>query len=363
MEVIGMGEERLEDKNVAGYELLIPPVAVKMDVKRSPKATETIMYGRSSIEAILDGKDKRKILFVGPCSIHDTDEALEYAGKLKELSEQVKDKLLVVMRTYFEKPRSDLGWEGLIYDPNVDGSFKIEEGIRKARKLMLDVSELGLPCTTEFVDTIIPQYIDDMVSYVAIGARTIESPSHRRMCSGLSVPVGLKNNTNGDIDSAIGAIVKVTSPGFFVGVDKCGHLCKVETLGNSYARIILRGGNGRKDEAGNPLYVPNYDAKTVADVQAKLTKKGMSPGVIIDCSHGNSEKDYRKQPVVFENVLGQITGGNNNILGMMLESYINAGSQKIPKNINDALPGISITDACIDFPTTKELLLYAHRTL
>jgi 3-deoxy-7-phosphoheptulonate synthase len=363
MEVIGMGEERLEDKNVAGYELLIPPVAVKMDVKRSEQATKTIMYGRSSIEAILDRKDKRKIVFVGPCSVHDTDEALEYANLLKELSDKVGDKILVVMRTYFEKPRSDLGWEGLVYDPDVNGSFKIEEGIRKARQLMLDISELGLPCATEFVDTIIPQYIDDMVSYAAIGARTIESPSHRRMCSGLSVPVGLKNNTNGDIDSAIGALVKVTSPGFFVGVDKCGHLCKVETLGNSYARIILRGGNGKKDETGKAIYVPNYDAQTVAKVQSKLSSKGMPAEVIIDCSHGNSKKDYKNQPIVFEDVIGQIAAGNNNILGLMLESYINAGGQNIPKNINEALPGISITDACIDFPTTKELLLYAHRTL
>lgn len=343
---------KLIDKNVQGYKTLITPADLKELIPLSREAEDTVSQGREDIERIMDRMDSRKIIIVGPCSIHDPEGALEYADKLKVLSERVKSEFLIIMRAYLEKPRTTTGWKGLIYDPNLDGSHDIGKGLTESRTLLSKIAEIGIPTATEFLGTLTPQYIDDLVTWAAIGARTSESQPHRELVSGLSVPVGFKNTTYGDVDAAVNAIKASKNPHTFIGQDSEGRVSVVHTMGNKYTHIILRGGNGK----------PNYNPELVQETLDKLRKAGLPENVMIDCSHGNSNKDYNLQPEVFEKVVGQIQSGNLGVIGMMIESYLKEGSQ----NVSDPLlieSGVSITDACISFERTEEIIMGAYNKL
>jgi len=330
------------DINVSGYKKIISPKEMKKKYPLTDMAKITVESGRKDIKRILDGEDNRKLLIVGPCSIHNINETIEYAEKLKELSDKVKDKYVIFMRAYFEKPRTTIGWKGLIYDPDMDGSDNIEKGIEIARKLLLKINEIGLPVATEFLDPIVPQYIGDLVSWVAIGARTTESQIHRQMASGLSMPVGFKNGTSGDLDIAINAISSTANPHSFLGVNLDGSISKVNTRGNKYGHIVLRGGiNG-----------PNYSSEDISKTQEKLRSVGLMENVVVDCSHANSGKDYRNQGKVFKDVISQ-SPENHGIIGLMLESNLFEGGQKIGIELKK---GVSITDECIGFEETREII-------
>jgi 3-deoxy-7-phosphoheptulonate synthase len=290
---------------------------------------------------------------VGPCSIHNTEEALNYAKKLKQLQTETKDIFYILMRTYFEKPRTNLGWEGLMMDPDIDDSSNIQKGLKLAREFAIEVNNLEIPIATEFLDFVTPQYLDDLVSWAAIGARTAESQPHRKLASGLSMPVGFKNNTYGDVDVAINAVKKASSPQKFIGIREDSRICKVETKGNPYAHIILRGGNGK----------PNYNSELVYETLKKLEAQKLSKSIIIDCSHGNSNKNYKLQPVVFNAITDQIIQGNEYIVGIMIESYLDEGNQPIPENPKEIKPKISITDGCISLETTFASVLENYRKL
>ena len=319
------------------------------------EARGIIYAGRAGIENILDRKDERKIIILGPCSIHNIDEAIEYAEHVRDLSEEVGDKFNLVMRTYFEKPRTVAGWRGLISDPYLDGSDKMEEGLSIARELLLKIANMGVPVGTEFLDPIVPSYLGELVSWAAIGARTTESQTHRQMASGLSMPVGFKNGTSGETDMAINAIKSATQSSSFFGVNPDGVVSQVETKGNPYGHLILRGGDK----------TTNYDSREVSRIQNRMVELGVSPNVIIDCSHGNSNKDYSLQPVVFDDVVKQIASGNNDIMGVMLESNLNEGSQKIPVNGSGEKPkkGVSVTDGCMGWDQTRKIILGAHKSI
>ena len=338
----------LQDTNVDGYGKILSPSEVQEKVPLSPETKQSVETYRHVLKNIVLGEDKRKVLIVGPCSIHNVDEAIEYAKKLRELSDKVLDKVFLVMRLYFEKPRTTTGWKGLISDPFLDDSFNMEEGIIKARKLLIEVAELGIPAGTEFLDPIVPQYISELLCWAAIGARTTESQTHRQMASGLSMPVGFKNATNGDVDIAINSLASCGSPHSFLGIGKDGRVSRVNTKGNKYGHIILRGGKE-----------PNYDKESVALVQSKCKEKGANAGVIIDCSHGNSYKDYKKQSIAFRDVIGQLPN-NPEVLGMMLESNLSEGNQKMSDNLEK---GVSITDQCIGWEETEELIMELYNSL
>ena len=330
---------------------LLPP---KQYLNKQPITDEiasVVSNSRKSIENILDGKDERILVVVGPCSIHDEVACLEYAKKLKKLSDEVNNTLLLVMRVYFEKPRTTVGWKGLINDPNLDGTYDIENGLKRARNFFLEVNKLGLGCGTEFLDPISPQYYADLVSWGAIGARTTESQTHRQMASGLSMPIGFKNSTAGDCQIAADAIVSCGSEHSFLGIDDGGKASIIHTTGNKYGHIILRGGK-----------VPNYEESHVKEAKELLTNNSLPANIIVDCSHGNSNKDHKRQPIVFESVINQRINGNKNIVGIMLESHINEGNQKL-NNPADLEYGVSITDACIDWNTTEKILLEANKKL
>jgi 3-deoxy-7-phosphoheptulonate synthase len=342
-------EEILSDLNVETCTGLYSPAELIRDLPLTPNAFSSVIKGRKEIENILDKKDKRKIIITGPCSIHDYDSAIEYAHRLKKLSEEVSDQVLIIMRTYLEKPRSCLGWKGYIYSPELDERGNIPKGLRESRKILRAISELGLPCANEFVNSIFPQYLSDLLSWVAIGARTTESQSHRELASGLSMPVGFKNNTAGEISSAIDAAKSANSPHTFLGVTQEGKTCIVETKGNPYCHVVLRGGNG----------VPNCTPEMVAQTLSLEEKTVIPKNIIIDCSHGNSEKKYEKQEEVSYKVLDQITSGTQDIVGIMLESHLFEGKQSFPKNPEEAEKlkyGISITDGCIDWQTTERII-------
>jgi 3-deoxy-7-phosphoheptulonate synthase len=346
------------DKNIKGYDTLMSPRQLITDLPRTDAITETTESGRQFIRDILDGADSRKFVIVGPCSIHDVDAAHDYATRLKEIADAVKDRLVIIMRSYFEKPRTSLGWKGLIYDPALNGEGDIKDGLHLSRKILIQALELGLPCATEYLETFTPQYNSDLVSWAAIGARTTESPQHRQLASGLSMPVGFKNNTQGDISVAVNAILSAQGDHSFLGIDEYGSPSVVTTAGNQYTHIVLRGSNT----------VSNYDTQSVRNAQQMLTEAGLPPNVMVDCSHGNSEKEYEKQPVVFEEVLRQIRDGNDGIVGIMLESNLKAGNQKIPADLrgfekSDLEYGVSVTDACIDWETTALLLKAANKSL
>lgn len=339
-----MSDQVLENINIVSEQVLMSPRELHEKLPCSDAASDTVNFGRRTIEAILDRKDPRLLVVVGPCSIHDPVAALAYAERLKKLADELSDSLFIVMRVYFEKPRTTVGWKGFINDPHLDDSFDISTGLTEARKLLLGLNEMGLPTATEALDPISPQFLADLFSWSAIGARTTESQTHREMSSGLSTPVGFKNGTNGSLEVAINAMKSASFPHRFLGMNAEGQVAVVETRGNRYGHVILRGGKE-----------PNYDSVSVAVATEALDKAGVSRNLIIDCSHANSHKKYDLQPLVAENVTHQIVDGNSNIVGIMLESHINAGNQ--PMAAKDDLEfGVSITDACIDWDTTEATL-------
>lgn len=343
----------LEDINIEGFD----PMPAPCDIRRAAPATESalaaVAAGRSAIKAILDGKDNRLMIITGPCSIHDPKAALDYAGRLAELQSRVQDRILLVMRVYFEKPRTVTGWKGYINDPFLNNTFQVVEGMKRARALMVSISEKGLPIATEALDPFGPQYYGDLVSWYAIGARTSESQTHREMASGLSAPVGFKNATDGNLDVSINAIKASRKGHHFIGVYEDGRSAVVRTRGNLYGHLVLRGGGGR----------PNYDTVSVMLAEKALEKAGLAPRIVIDCSHANSMKKPELQPLVFADCLNQIAAGSRSICGLMLESNINEGSQPIPENLSELRYGVSVTDACISWQTTEGIILEASRVL
>jgi len=347
-----MNPEQLTNINITSRKLLPTPGEIRKLLPISDSAAEVIGQARHTIQGILDSKDPRQFIVVGPCSIHDPKAALEYGERLLALSQKVRDHFLLVMRVYFEKPRTTVGWKGLVNDPNMDDSFQIEEGLKLGRKLLLQLIEMGLPLATEALDPIVPQYLSDCISWTAIGARTTESQTHREMASGLSMPVGFKNGTDGNIQVAINAMKSSLSPHSFLGVNSEGRISVYQTRGNSYSHIVLRGGSH-----------PNYDPESVAKCQEELKKAGLRDKVMIDCSHGNSNKDHRNQPKVFESAIEQISSGNKSIIGMMIESNLEEGNQKIPEDLNQLKYGVSVTDKCINWETTEKILLESHHKL
>ncbi len=348
-----MADLPINDLNVASNEALITPEQLKHEIPLTDTARRTVTHGRQVIRDILDGKDHRLFVVIGPCSIHDLKAAHEYAERLKVLAEQVSDTLFLVMRVYFEKPRTTVGWKGLINDPYLDDSFKIQDGLSIGRKLLLDLADMGLPTATEALDPISPQYLQDLISWAAIGARTTESQTHREMASGLSSAVGFKNGTDGGLAVAINALQSVSRPHRFLGINQQGAVSIVTTKGNPYGHVVLRGGNGK----------PNYDSVSVALCEQELTKAGITPNIMVDCSHANSNKDPGLQPLVMDNVANQILEGNTSIIGLMVESHLGWGSQSIPKDLSQLQYGVSITDACIDWQTTEKAVLSMHEKL
>ena len=348
-----MADLPIDDLNVASNETLITPDQLKREIPLTDAALKTVAHGRQVVRDILDGKDHRLFVVVGPCSIHDIKAAHEYAERLKVLAAELSDTLFLVMRVYFEKPRTPIGWKGLINDPYLDDSFKIQDGLHIGRQLLRDLAEMGLPTATEALDPISPQYLQDLISWSAIGARTTESQTHREMASGLSSAVGFKNGTDGGLTVAINALQSVSSPHRFLGINQEGGVSIVTTKGNAYGHVVLRGGNGK----------PNYDSVSVAICEQELTKAGIRPNIMVDCSHANSNKDPALQPLVLENVANQILEGNNSIVGLMVESHLGWGNQSIPKNLCDLKYGVSITDACIDWDTTEKSLRNMHAKL
>lgn len=341
-----MSKLRLENLNVESQEILITPADLKREIPVSDTAAATISAGREAVQNILDGKDHRLLIVVGPCSIHDTEAALDYAKRLKDLNDKVSDTLLIVMRVYFEKPRTTTGWKGLINDPYINDSFKIEEGLKIGRKLLHDITEIGLPTSTEALDPISPQYMQDLIVWSAIGARTTESQTHREMASGLSSSVGFKNGTDGGLTVALNALKSVASPHRFLGINGEGQVSIITTKGNPYAHIVLRGGDNK----------PNYDSVSVALCESELDKAGIAKNIMVDCSHANSNKNHELQPLVLENITNQIIEGNKSIMGVMVESNLGPGNQKIPEDLSQLQYGVSITDACIDWETTENAL-------
>lgn len=341
----------LENVHVERIEPLVTPRMLHRWLPGTVAAMQTVSRARRELERVLRGDDPRLVVVVGPCSIHDPQAALEYAQRLNALRKELESRLLLIMRTYFEKPRSTVGWKGFINDPRLDDSFDIEEGLRQARKLLLAINEMGMPCATEALDPLTPQYIGDLIAWNAIGARTTESQTHREMASGLSTPVGFKNGTDGSLSVAINAMLAASKPHSFLGVDEAGLVSVVRTRGNPHGHIILRGGSQ-----------PNYKEADVRAAQQALRQMGLNDRVMVDCSHGNSLKDYRRQPEVFEAVLQQRLEGNTGIFGVMLESHLQAGRQDLKPGV-PLCYGQSITDACIGWATTEHLLRDAARRL
>ena len=341
-----MDEQQIYNINVVSQDVLATPEAIKQRLPRTEIAERTVLEGRHAVEQILDRKDHRFLVVVGPCSIHDPVAAMDYARRLKTVADEVADTLLVVMRVYFEKPRTTTGWKGLINDPHMNDSFAIEEGIELARKVLLDINELGLPAGTEALDPISPQYLGDLVTWSAIGARTTESQTHREMASGLSTPVGFKNGTDGGLQVAINALLSVSQPHSFLGISNEGKVAIIRTAGNRYGHVVLRGGSKG----------PNYDSVTIAQVEQALEKNKVPTNIMVDCSHANSNKDPSLQPLVMQDIAHQIVEGNRSIIGTMIESNINAGNQSIPADLAQLRYGVSVTDGCIDWPTTEKML-------
>jgi 3-deoxy-7-phosphoheptulonate synthase len=348
-----MTDRRVEDLNILSCSRLITPERLKAELPITDAAAGSVMQGRQVIKDILDRRDTRLFIVVGPCSIHDPDAAMEYGKRLKALADEVQDTLYLVMRVYFEKPRSTVGWKGLINDPHLNGSFEIEEGLHIARRLLIDLAEIGLPLATEALDPISPQYLQDLISWSAIGARTTESQTHREMSSGLSCAVGFKNGTDGSLSVAVNAMKSVSHPHNFLGIDPDGHVATVRTAGNQYGHVVLRGGDGK----------PNYDSVNVAVCERALSQAGLRPNIMVDCSHSNSNKDPALQPLVAENVANQILEGNTSIIGLMIESNLHAGRQDIPDDPSALEYGVSVTDPCIDWPTTESTIRHLHDML
>ncbi|MDB2512177.1 3-deoxy-7-phosphoheptulonate synthase [Luminiphilus sp.] len=342
-----MSKSTVHNVNVASQEALIAPTVLRSSVPVDDTTFEFVTQSREVISDILDRKDPRLVVVVGPCSIHDCAAALAYAKKLKALSERVKDTLYIVMRVYFEKPRTTTGWKGLINDPHLDDSFDIEAGLKIGRTLLRDLLQMGLPTATEALDPITPQYLQDLISWSAIGARTTESQTHREMASGLSSAVGFKNGTDGSLDVAINALKSVQHPHRFLGINSEGVVSVFETRGNSYGHVVLRGGSSG----------PNYQSAQIDRCERALAKAGLPENIMVDCSHANSSKDHNKQSLVTQDVCHQILKGNRSIIGLMLESHINEGRQDIPMDLSNLAYGVSVTDACMSWETTETTLI------
>ncbi|MCX7896519.1 MAG: 3-deoxy-7-phosphoheptulonate synthase [Rhodocyclaceae bacterium] len=348
-----MPMQQTENLNIEAFDDMPTPEEIHARVPMTEAAERTVLSGRRAIEAILDRRDPRLFVIVGPCSIHDPVAGLDYAQRLKALADEVADTLLIVMRVYFEKPRTSTGWKGFINDPYMDDSFHIEEGMQKAREFLRSVNELGLPAATEALDPIAPQYLGDLISWTAIGARTSESQTHREMASGLSTPVGFKNGTDGSVDTAINAILSASRPHSFLGINMQGKSSIVRTRGNRYGHLVLRGGGGR----------PNYDTVSVTIAEEALSKAGLAQNIVIDCSHANSYKKPELQPLVMHDVVNQIRLGNRSIVGLMIESFIEGGNQPIPDDPAQLKYGCSVTDPCVDWPTTVRMMHEAYEIL
>jgi 3-deoxy-7-phosphoheptulonate synthase len=342
-----------EDLNIAAFELMPSPDEIKARLPLSEDLARRVLDGRRALEAILDGRDPRLFAVVGPCSIHDPDAGLEYARRLSALAKEVEESIFVIMRVYFEKPRTSVGWKGFINDPDMDDSFRIDQGMERARRFLLDVVGSGLCAGTEALDPIAPQYLGDLITWTAIGARTSESQTHREMSSGLSTPVGFKNGTDGDVDAAINAIVSAARPHAFLGINGQGRSAIIRTRGNRYGHVVLRGGGGR----------PNYDSVSISLAEQRLEAAGLRQSIVVDCSHSNSWKKPELQPLVLRDVLHQIREGNQSMVGFMVESFLEGGSQPIPADRSKLRYGCSITDACVGWDATAEMLRSAHEVL
>lgn len=341
------GQPPVSDLHVEKTVELPSPIQLREEIALPREAAKFVASTRTTIHRIIFGDDPRLLAVVGPCSIHDTKSGLEYAAKLSELSKEVEDQIQVVMRVYFEKPRTTVGWKGLIMDPQLDGTCDIPTGLRVARQFLIDVLKLNLPTATEFLDPITPQYISDLMSWAAIGARTAESQTHRQMASGLSMPLGIKNTTSGEIQPAINAIQAAMQRQTFLGINLDGHSAAVTTTGNPNCHLILRGGNRG----------PNHGAGSIQKSVEKLRHSSLHPAVMVDCSHANSGKDPQQQPAVLKEVVDTLVEGETSIIGVMLESHLAGGNQPFPCPLDQLRYGVSITDGCIDFPTTRSCLL------
>lgn len=341
---------RVSNVNIKSITPLNPPSEVLAEIPASPQIEDLVVKTRQQIENIISGQDDRLLIITGPCSIHDGRAGLEYAQKLLKIAAELDDRIMILMRAYFEKPRTTIGWKGLINDPNLDGTYNIPSGLRRARQFLMEVTEIGMPTATEFLDPFVPQYVSDIVSWGAIGARTAESQTHRQMASGLSMPIGFKNGTGGSIQLAIDGVVAAKAAHAFLGIDDSGNAAVFQTTGNSACHIVLRGGSSG----------PNYSTEHVQKAQNMLKANGLSPNLVIDCSHANCGKDYAKEPIAFRDVLQQRADGNKGIVGLMLESHLNAGNQSMNGGSESLKYGVSITDPCIDWNTTEELLREAY---
>ena len=340
-----MNKDSIHNVRIVDEKVLITPAELKQKLPLPQGLRGQIETHRREISDIIHKKDKRLLVVIGPCSVHDPLAALDYGKRLKALADELKDELYIVMRVYFEKPRTTVGWKGLINDPKIDGSFDVEHGLHIARELLLELAELGLPLATEALDPMTPQYMADLFSWSAIGARTTESQTHRELASGLSMAVGFKNGTDGSLATAINAMKAASMGHSFIGINQNGQVNLLHTEGNPDGHVILRGGK-----------VPNFAAEFVKECERELEKAGLESAIMIDCSHGNSNKDYRRQPAVAEEATNQIVNGNKSIIGLMIESHINAGNQSAEQPVSEMKYGVSITDACIDWETTDSLL-------
>ncbi len=339
-------DKRIENINVVSEDLIITPEELKNLFPLNETAVRTVMEAQHVIKNIIDRKDRRLLVLAGPCSIHDTKAAMEYAGKLRALADEVGDSLYLVMRVYFEKPRTRGGWQGLINDPFLDNSFRIDEGLKMARSLLLDMAKMGLPAAGEALDLITPQYVQDLISWTAIGARTTEAQTHRKMASGFTSAAGFKNATDGNLDCAVNAIHSAKLPSHFKSVDPSGRVAVIRTTGNQYTHIVLRGGTTS----------PNYGAGSIGLCENTLRKNGLPETIMVDCSHDNSQKKHEKQTIVCKDIAAQIDNGNRSIIGIMIESNLHAGNQPMAENLSDLKYGISITDACMGWPETEKML-------
>ena len=343
---------QIHNINVIAKETLPSPKTIKAILPLTQSARETVFNSRNALVSILDRKDKRLIVVVGPCSIHDIDAAKDYASRLKNLADDLSDVFHILMRVYFEKPRTTVGWKGMINDPNIDDTFQIDKGVHMARSLLIHLNEIGLPVATEALDPIMPQYLGDLISWTAIGARTAESQTHREIASGLSTPVGFKNGTDGSLSVAINAIKSAQNSHHFLGLNDLGQTTVYKTKGNRYSHVVLRGGPE-----------PNFDKKSIALCEKKLKEAGLPSRIMIDCSHGNSNKDFNLQPMVAHSSIDQVLDYNHSIIGFMLESNIEEGNQQIPEDLSELKYGVSLTDACMNWETTEALLSEAAERL
>jgi 3-deoxy-7-phosphoheptulonate synthase len=346
-------EGRINDLHIRSIVPLISPAELKQEFPLTHNSADTVIYSRDIIKNIIEGRDNRLLAVIGPCSIHDPKAAIDYAARLKTLADEISEQIYVVMRVYFEKPRTTTGWRGLIIDPFLDGSYDIAHGLKLARKILLEITGMGIPAGSEMLDPIVPQYIDDLVSWAAIGARTTESQTHRNLAGGLSMPVGFKNGTSGSLEMAVNAMLAARSPSSFIGIDQQGNTCILHTTGNDVCHLILRGGDNG----------PNYHEEDVEDAERLLKKAGLTPAVFIDCSHANSGKKYIRQRRVLRSVLDQLTRGQKTIRGVMIESNISEGCQDISADEKSLDYGISVTDECIGWEETEELLRDAAKRL